>query len=77
MKNNYIFNAPHLRNSIAYDHDFLFTCVNNDISRCFFSFFFIFIFWAIRGVGVSWGGGKRAKIVQNEKEQLHPSHAIS
>ena len=35
-----------------------------------------FIFWAVRGRG--WGGGvKGQKIAQNEKQQLHLSHAIS
>ena len=38
--------------------------------RFFFRFFEIFIFRAVRGV-------KGQKIAQNEKEQLHPSHAIS
>ena len=44
--------------------------LNDDISRIFFFFFEIFIFQAVMGV-------KGQKIAQNEKEQLHLSHAIS
>ena len=40
------------------------------ISPGFFSFFLIFIFWAVRGL-------KGQKIAQNEKKKLHMSHAIS
>ena len=48
------------------------TVVESDISRLFFLFFFveIFIFWTVTGV-------KGQKIAQNEKQQLHPSRAIS
>ena len=59
----------YVRNSIAYNHDFWYTCVNDDISRHFFHFFKIFIFWAVRGV-------KGQKMTQNEK-YLHPWCAIS
>ena len=48
--NNYIRHAPYLRNSIAYDHDFFTLVENDDISRCFFHFFDIPSFWAVRGV---------------------------
>ena len=48
--NNYIHHAQYLRNSIAYD-----------ISRHFFHFFRILIFWVVSGV-------KRQKMVQNEKK---------
>ena len=43
---------------------------NDDISRCFFHFFEIFIFWAVREV-------KGQKITHNENQKLHPSPAIS
>ena len=49
--NNYICHAPHLRNSIAYDHDFWRTSVKWWYIQVFFHFFDIFIFWK----------GKRAK----------------
>ena len=43
---------------------------NDDISRCFFHFFEILIFQALRGV-------KGQKLAQNEKELLHLSCTIS
>ena len=43
---------------------------NNDISRHFFHFFKILIFWVVRGV-------KGQKIAQNEKEKLHLSDVVS
>ena len=47
------------------------TLVYNDgISSCYFHFFEIFIFGAIRGVKVQ-------KIAQNEKQQLRLSRTIS
>ena len=62
--NNYICHMPYLKNSIAYNHDFWYTCVKWRYLQsccCFFFFMsFIFIFWAVRGV-------KRQKIAQNEK----------
>ena len=61
--NNYICHMPYLKNSIAYNHDFWYTCVKwRYLQSCCFFFFmsFIFIFWAVRGV-------KRQKIAQNEK----------
>ena len=57
-KNNYMCHVPYLRNSRAYDHDLWDTCVNDDISRCFF--FLIFIFRAVTGV-------KGQKITQIQK----------
>ena len=51
MKNkNYICHAPYLRNSIAYDHEFWYTCVKWWYFEVLFDFFDIFIFPAIRGV---------------------------
>ena len=41
--------------------------LNDDVSKLFFHFFKIFIFWAVRGV-------KGQKIAQNEKQQLNPLH---
>ena len=65
MKNeNYICHVPYLRNSIAYDHDFWYICVNDDISRRFFHL-------------LGCQSGKRTKLAQNEKQQLHPSRAKS
>ena len=40
---------------------------NDDISRYFFQFFEILVFWAV----------KEQKVAQNEKQQLHLSHIIS
>ena len=58
MKNsNYISYKPYLRNSIAYDHDFWYTC----IKCCCFHFFKILIFGVVSGVE----GGKMA---QNDKK---------
>ena len=42
---NYIHHMPYLRKSIAYDHDFWYTCVNNDISRHLSLHFFKFWFF--------------------------------
>ena len=54
--NNYICHMPYLRNIIAYDHDFWYTC--KMISPgVFFIFFYISFFWAVR----RGGEGKRAK----------------
>ena len=40
MKNNFMYpQAPYLRNSVAFDHEFWYTCVNDDISKHFFSFY--------------------------------------
>ena len=40
MKNsNHTHHVPYLRNSIAYDHDFWYTCVKCDISSSFFLYF--------------------------------------
>ena len=50
--NNYICHAPYLRNSIAYDHDFWYSCVKWWYFHmiCFFHFSDIFTFWAVKGV---------------------------
>ena len=54
-----------LRKCTSSDHNnFWCTYVNDDISSCFFLFFKILIFWAVRGV-------KWQEIAQNEKQQLH------
>ena len=54
-----------LRKCTSSDHNnFWCTYVNDDISSCFFLFFKILIFWAVRGV-------KWLEIAQNEKQQLH------
>ena len=64
-----VYRASYLRNRTSSNHSFWYKCVN-DISRCFlFLFFEVLIFWAVRG--------KREKIAQNKKLQLHLSHAIS
>ena len=62
---NYICHVPYLRNSTAYDHDFWHHLGKMMISPgFFFSFFWNFLFWAVRGV-------KGQKIAQNKKQQLH------
>ena len=45
---------PYLRSSIAYDHDFWYTCVEWYLQAFFFffSFFQILIFWLVGGVNV-------------------------
>ena len=64
MKNNsYICYLPYMRNSIAYNQDFWYICVKWYISRCFFQFFKILIFWFVRGKKQ----GKGQKTVQNDK----------
>ena len=73
--NNYICHVPYLRNSIAYDHDFWYTCVKwwyFHVCMCvfvFFHFFKVLIFWTVSGVN-----GERK--VQNEKK-FCLSHSIS
>ena len=65
MKNNsYTYHVPFFKNSIAYDHDFWFTCVSFGSPGVFFFFFFFnFDFWAgRRGTGV-----RGQKMAQNEK----------
>ena len=54
--NSYNRHAPYPKNSIAYDHEFWYTCVKWWYLQVFFFFFFyIFIFWAVRGVkGQKW-----------------------
>ena len=44
--------------------------LNDNISRCFFHFFELSSFWAVKRV-------KGQKIVENEKQQMHPSRAVS
>ena len=62
MKNkNYIPDMPYHRNSIAYNHDFLYTCGNDDITRRLFHFFKILIFWVVSGV-------KGQKMAQNDQK---------
>ena len=39
--NNYIHHTPYLRNSLAYDHDFWYTCVKWYLQVCFFFPFFL------------------------------------
>ena len=51
---------PYLRNSIACDHYFWYTCVNEDISRCCFQFFKILIFQVFQVRG--------QETVQNDKK---------
>ena len=70
MKNIYIRHTPYFRNSIAYDHDFWYTCLKWWYLQVFLALFEIFIFLAVRG-------GKGQKIAQNEKYQLHPTCTIS
>ena len=76
MKNNYMCHAPYLRNSVACDHDFLYTCdkwwyllVFFFFVFCFLSFFFFFfifskllIFWVV-------SGKKGQKMAQNNKKK--------
>ena len=70
MKNNsYICHAPYIRNSVAYDHDFWYTCVNWGYFQVLFSFFKNFNFLGFQG-------SKRAKTVQNDKK-FYPSCFIS
>ena len=52
---------PYLRNSIAYDYDFWYTCVKWWYLHGFFSVFQILIFWFVMGV-------KGQKTVQNNKK---------
>ena len=68
FSDNYICHAPYLRNSIVYDHDFWYTCVEC-ISWSFFHVFKILIFGAVRRV-------KGQKMAQNDKK-LSPSCLIS
>ena len=62
--------VPYLKDSIAHDHDFWSTCVKWWYLQVFFHCFEIFTFWAASEV-------KGEEIAQNEKQQLHPSRAIS
>ena len=71
----YIYHAPYLRNSIAYDHDFWCTCVKMMItpggflSVLFFNFDFLDF---LRG-----GGSKRAENSLKWKIMINPSRVIS
>ena len=49
MKNIYIRHTPYFRNSIAYDHDFWYTCLKWWYLQVFLALFEIFIFLAVRG----------------------------
>ena len=60
MKNNQIRYVPYLRNSIAYDHYFWYTCVKWWYLQTFFSVFQNFDFWVHRGL-------KGQKAFQNDK----------
>ena len=63
---------PYLRNSIAYDIDFWYTCVkNDDILRCFIHFFDFFLGgWG--GVGGGWAGwGKVQKMIFGTHAKNH------
>ena len=52
--NNYICHLPYLRKSVAYDHDFWYTCVKWWYISAFFPFFEILSFWTVMGVkGIS------------------------
>ena len=62
--NNYMCHGPYLRNIIAYDHDFWYTCVKWWYLQDFFSFFEIFISWDVRWV-------KGQKIAQNKNCICH------
>ena len=58
--NNYIWHTQYLRNSVAYDHDFWYTCVKWWYLLALLLFFFEFFFGgAVRGV-------KGKSIAQNE-----------
>ena len=59
--NNYICHTPCFRNSIAYDHDFWYTCIKWWYLQVFFQFFKILIFRAVRVV-------KEQKMAQNDKK---------
>ena len=80
MKNNYMCHAPYLRNSVACDHDFLYTCDKwwyllvfffLFFVFCLFFFFFIFskllIFWVV-------SGKKGQKMAQNNKKKTTVSY---
>ena len=59
--NNYLCHVPCIRNSVAYDHDFWYTCVKCRYLPAFiFIFFEIFIFQAVRYV-------KGQKIAEDKK----------
>ena len=71
MKNkNYIRHAPYLRNSVAYDHNFWYTCVIWWYLLTFYSYFTDFDF-----LGCSWG--KKPKMAQNNKTVLSVTFRIS
>ena len=57
IKNNYICHVSYLRNSIAYDHDFWYTCVKWWYLQAYFQFFKIWFF------GLK--GKKRSKMTKN------------
>ena len=58
----YICHASYLRNSIAYNYDFCYTSVNDDIFWCFFHFL-IFSYFGLLGEGKK--GKKLPKINNN------------
>ena len=76
MKNNYMCHAPYLRNSVACDHDFLYTCDKWWYLLVFFFLFFVFclfffFFWFFAkffffGVFVGKKGKKWPKITKKK-----------
>ena len=68
MKNNYILYMPYLRNSIAYDHDFWYTCVKWWYLQVLFFiyFFYIFIFWTVKGQKMAQDDKKILQLMSQE-----------
>ena len=76
MKNNYMCHAPYLRNSVACDHDFLYTCDKWWYLLVFFFFvflffFFFFFFFIFSKLLIFWvvSGKKGQKMAQNNKKK--------
>ena len=69
MTKSYVRHAPYLRNHTSLDCYLWCTCVKYNISRYFFIFFKILIFWVVRGV-------KGQKMVENDNK-ICLSHLIS
>ena len=62
MKNeNYVHHAPYLRNSVAYNYDFWYTCVKWWYLQAFFIFLKNLIYWVVSGV-------KGQNMAQNDKK---------
>ena len=64
-KLDYIYHTSYLRNSIAYDQDFLHTCVKWWYLQVFFPFFQNFDFQVVRGGRGGGGGAGGCKRVKN------------